>query len=183
MMGYEGDDAARWLNTHGVTGIVLKYRVTLETREAGQKASIEDALTAIKHVRAHAGEWKIDPARIGIMGFSAGGYAAAGAAMQYEAGSRPDFAIPIYAVTPKPHLVKPDAPPLFLAVAFDDQQMFLDDNAALLLDWKKAGRSAEMHVFENGGHGFGMKKLNKASDAWTTLLLEWMKRRGLVTAN
>ncbi|MEP7367257.1 MAG: alpha/beta hydrolase [Acidobacteriota bacterium] len=180
MMGYEGTDAAHWLNTHGITAIVLKYRVTLETREAGQKASIEDGLAAVKYVREHAREWKIDPKRIGIMGFSAGGYVAAGVAMQYTAESRPDFAAPIYAVTPKPHTVKPDAPPLFLAFAFDDQEVFLDDNTKLLADWKKAGGSAEMHVFETGGHGFGMKTLHGASDNWTDRLLEWMKRHELV---
>ena len=183
MMGYEGTDAAHWLNKHGVTAIVLKYRVTLETREAGQKTSIEDGLAAVKYVRERAREWKIDPKRIGIMGFSAGAYLAAGVAMQYTAESRPDFAVPVYAVTPKPHTVKPDAPPLFLAFAFDDQQRFLDDNVQLLSDWKKAGGSAEMHVFENGGHGFGMKTLGKASDAWTAHLLEWMKRRGLVPSH
>jgi acetyl esterase/lipase len=180
MMGYEGTDAAHWLNEHGVTAIVLKYRVTLETRETGQKASIEDGLAAVKYVREHAREWKIDPKRIGIMGFSAGGYLAAGVAMQGSGDSRPDFAAPIYAVTPKPHTVRADAPPIFLAFAFDDQQIFLDDNVQLLADWKKAGGSAEMHVFESGGHGFGMKTLGKASDNWTAHLLAWMKRHGFI---
>lgn len=180
MMGYEGTDAAHWLNNHGVTAIVLKYRVTLGTREAGQKASIEDGLAAVKYVREHAREWNIDPKRIGIMGFSAGGYVAAAVAMQYTPESRPDFAAPIYGVTPKPHTVKPDAPPLFIAFAFNDAQRFMDDNLQLLSDWKKTGASAEMHVYEDGGHGFGMKKLGKASDVWTIHFLGWMTRRGLL---
>jgi len=97
---HEGRDVARWLNERGVTAFVLRYRVGLESREASQKAAIEDGLLAVKTVRERAGEWKLDRKRIGVMGFSAGGYLTVGVATQYTAASRPDFAIPIYAVAP-----------------------------------------------------------------------------------
>ena len=167
---HEGRDVARWLNERGVTAFVLRYRVGLETREASQKAAIEDGLLAVKTVRERAAEWKLDPRRIGVMGFSAGGYLTVGVATRYTAESRPDFAIPIYAVAPEGYQPPPDAPPLFIAVAYDDREMMTSTATGLLDRWKKANRPAELHVFADGGHGFGMNKKGKASDAWTELL-------------
>ena len=124
---HEGRDVARWLNQRGVTAFVLRYRCGLEAgetpamnRQLSQKAAIEDGLLAVKTVRERAAEWKLDPRRIGVMGFSAGGYLTIGVATQYTAESRPDFAIPIYAVAPEGYQPPADAPPLFVAVAFDD---------------------------------------------------------------
>jgi acetyl esterase/lipase len=108
---HEGRDVARWLNQRGVSAFVLRYRVGLESREISQQAAIEDGLLAVKTVRARAAEWKLDPKRIGVMGFSAGGYLTVGVATGYTPESRPDFAISIYAVAPEGYHVPPDAPP------------------------------------------------------------------------
>jgi acetyl esterase/lipase len=177
---HEGREVAKWLNARGVTAFVLRYRVGLDTREASQSAAIEDGLLALKTVRARAAEWKLDNARIGVMGFSAGGYLTIGAATQYTPESRPSFAIPIYAVAPAGYKTPADAPPLFTAVAIDDREMMTSTATALIDNWKKAGRPAELHVFPDGGHGFGMNKKGKSCDAWTDLLEAWMTRTGLL---
>ena len=177
---HEGRAVAKWLNDIGVSAFVLRYRVGLESREASQAAAIEDGLLAVKTVREHARDWKLDPKRIGVMGFSAGGYLTVGVATQYSPESRPDFAIPIYAVAPTDYKVPADAPPIFAAVALDDREMMTSTATGLLDNWKKAGRSAELHVFVDGGHGFGMNKKGKACDAWTDLLESWMKRMTLL---
>jgi acetyl esterase/lipase len=186
---HEGRDVARWMNERGVTAFVLRYRVGLEEadtrpmdRRESQKAAIEDGLLAVKTVRQRAGEWKLDPKRIGVMGFSAGGYLTIGVATQYAPDSRPDFAVPIYAVAPE-YQVPADAPPLFVAVAFDDNERMTSTATGLADRWKKANVPVELHVFPDGGHGFGMNKKGKSCDAWTDLLAEWMKGRGLIAAH
>ena len=178
---HEGRDVARWLNERGVTAFVLRYRVGLESRAASQRAAIEDGLLAVKTVRQRAAEWKLDTNRIGVMGFSAGGYLTVGVATQYAAESRPSFAISIYAVAPEGYRVSSDAPPLFIAVAYDDNPMMTNTATGLLENWKKAKVPAELHVFAAGGHGFGMNKKGKACDVWTDLLAQWMTRMGLLS--
>jgi len=184
---HEGRDVARWLNALGVTAFVLRYRCGLESgdspamnRQLSQKAAVEDGLLAVKTVRRRAAEWKIDPKRIGIMGFSAGGYLAIGVATQYSAESRPDFAIPIYAVAPEGYQPPADAPPLFAAVAFDDNARMTSAATGLVDKWKKVNVPVELHVFPDGGHGFGMNKKGKSSDVWTALLEQWMRRMNLL---
>ena len=183
---HEGRDVARWMNERGVTAFVLRYRVGLEegatqpmNRQLSQKAAIEDGLLAVKTVRERAAEWKIDPKHIGVMGFSAGGFLTIGVATQYTPESRPDFAIPIYAVAPE-YQVPADAPPLFVAVAYDDNERMTSTATALMDRWKKAKVPVELHVFPDGGHGFGMNKKGKSCDAWTELLALWMHRLGLL---
>ncbi len=180
---HEGRAVARWWNQRGVSAFVLRYRCGLESREASQKAAVEDGLLAVKTVRQRAAEWKLDPARIGVMGFSAGGYLTVGAATQYTPESRPDFAIPIYAVAPETYQVPADAPPLFIAVAYDDNPRMTSTATGLLDNWKKAKRPAELHVFADGGHGFGMNKKGKACDIWTDLLAQWATRMNLLRRN
>ena len=183
---HEGRDVARWMNQRGVTAFVLRYRVGLEAadtapmnRQLSQKAAVEDGLLAVKTVRERAAEWRIDPKRIGVMGFSAGGYLTIGVATQYTRESRPDFAVPIYAVSPE-YQVPADAPPLFVAVAFDDNERMTSTATTLMERWKKAKLPVELHVFLDGGHGFGMNKKGKSCDVWTDLLADWMQRLGLL---
>ncbi|MBI3682810.1 MAG: alpha/beta hydrolase [Acidobacteria bacterium] len=177
---HEGYEVAKWLNQLGVTAMVLKYRVTMEDRDAGRRAAVEDGLAALKLVRTRAGEWKLDPKRIGILGFSAGGYVAVGAALEYDASSRPDFAAPIYAAVPREFKVPADAPPLFIAYAHDDRLDVVENGARLLVEWKKAKIPAELHAFHRGGHGFGMNRKNAPSDTWTERFAEWLKAQGLL---
>lgn len=177
---HEGRDVARWLNQKGIAAFVLRYRVGLESREASQKAAIEDGLLAVKTVRERAAEWKLDSKRIGVMGFSAGGYLTVGVAAQYTPESRPDFAISIYAVAPDGYQVPSDAPPLFIAVAYDDNPRMTGTATGLLDNWKKAKVPAELHVFSDGGHGFGMNRKGKSCDIWTDLLAQWMDRIGVL---
>ncbi len=184
---HEGRDVARWLNQLGVTAFVLRYRCGLESgdtpamnRQLSQKAAIEDGLLAVKTVRERAAEWKIDPKRIGVMGFSAGGYLAIGVATQYTPESRPDFAIPIYAVAPEGFQPPAGAPPLFTVVAFDDNVRMTSTFTSLIEKWKQAKVPIEAHLFPDGGHGFGMNRKGKASDGWIALLAEWMRRQNLL---
>lgn len=179
---HEGRDVARWLNNMGITAFVLRYRcgaAVEPSRELRAQFAVEDGLLATKTVRARAAEWKLDPKRIGVMGFSAGGYLTIGVATQYTAESRPSFAIPIYAVAPPGYAVPADAPPIFTAVAFDDNERMTATATGLADSWKKAKVPAEVHIFPDGGHGFGMNKKGKSCDAWTDLLAAWLKRQGL----
>lgn len=178
---HEGRDVARWLNKMGITAFVLRYRcgaAVEPSRELRAQFAVEDGLLAIKTVRARAAEWKLDTKRIGVMGFSAGGYLTIGAATQYTPESRPSFAIPIYAVAPPGYAVPAGAPPIFTAVAFDDNERMTATATGLADRWKKAGIPAEVHIFPDGGHGFGMNKKGKSCDAWTDLLAAWLKRQG-----
>ena len=191
----EGTEVAAWLNSIGVTAIVLKYRVPFRDPEKRSLAAIQDAQRAISMVRSRAVEWGIDPTRIGILGFSAGGNAAAMTALlserQYPAidqadtlSSRPDFAVLIYAggfVEKGSDMLKPDikvakdTPPMFLVHAHDDEVSSLN-SALLYAALKKAGVSAELHIYAKGGHGYGLRASEDAVTTWPARLEEWLKR-------
>ena len=142
----------------------------------------EDGRQAIKFVRMNASEWGIEPHRIGIGGFSAGGGVTMGPVMQHDADSYPDFAVPIYAAYRSATPVPPDAPPLFIAAADDDALVTPLSGARLYSEWHQAGKPAELHIFVKGQHGFGMKKENQPSDAWIELFKTWLTSRGLLPA-
>jgi acetyl esterase/lipase len=141
----------------------------------------EDGRQAIRYVREHATEWGIDPNRIGIAGFSAGGGVVMGTVMQHDAQSRPDFAAPIYAAYESATPVPADAPPLFIAVADDDILVAPISSARLYEAWHEAGKPAELHIFLKGGHGFGMKQQNLPSDSWIELFKDWMAALGYLS--
>jgi len=140
----------------------------------------EDGRQAIRYVRQHAGQFGIDPHRIGIAGFSAGGGVTMGAVMQHDAESRPDFAAPIYAAYRSATPVPADAPPLFIALADDDKLVPPMAGARLYEAWHSAGKSAELHIFDKGGHGFGMNKQKLPSDVWIDLFRTWLADQGFV---
>lgn len=144
------------------------------------KLAEDDGRQAIRYVRSHASKWSLDPHRIGIAGFSAGGAAVMGPVMQHDAESRPDFAAPIYpayrAATPVPA----DAPPLFIVIADDDKLISPNSSARLYMTWHSAGKPAELHIFSRGNHGFGMKKQNTPSDRWIDLFYAWMQSSGFL---
>jgi acetyl esterase/lipase len=170
-------------------GVLERLRQTAETDEPSefrrmlaevQQMGEEDGRQAIRFSRAHAAEWGIDPGRIGIAGFSAGGGVVTGAAMAHDAGSRPDFAVGIYPAW-RPELTMPTTPPpLFLVHADDDALVSPLGTTRLYERWREAGAPAELHLFGNGGHGFGMAKGGWLSDGWPGLLEQWMRARGLL---
>lgn len=193
----EGTEVARWLCAHGVAAFVLKYRVAqtaardedlitqlqerftnltilVELMQQTEPLAVADGLQAIRVVRRRAAEWGIAPQRIGILGFSTGGVVAIGAAMQYDEESRPNFTASIYlALSGKGITVPTDAPPLFLLAASDDP-MAVGTSLPLYSAWEDAGRPVELHLYAQGGHGFGMKKQGLPSDHWIDRFGEWL---------
>lgn len=191
---HEGVDVAKYLNALGVSAFVLKYRV-MRTGDAGEKdpptmadrrktsipLAVADGQQAIKLVREHAAEWGVAPDRIGIIGFSAGGYVAAAAALQYTAATRPNFSAPIYPATPPDVTAPADAPPLFIVHADDDKTVQpLDHSMRLYAAWKKAQIPVEMHIYSRGGHGFGMRKKGLPVDSWPDRFRDWLNAQGLL---
>jgi len=189
---HEGYDIARWLNSIGVAGFVLKYRLA---KADGSKYKVEvhaldDARRAVRLVRSRAGEWGVDPARVGMMGFSAGGEVTALAGTRFDPGSesaadpvdrlssRPDFLILAYpGFRPDGLTVTKQTPPTFLVHA-DDDRLSAERSAAFYLALKKAGVSGELHVYARGGHGFGMRNNHVPVSSWPARLEEWMADRG-----
>jgi acetyl esterase/lipase len=192
----EGTEVAEWLNEIGVTGIVLKYRVPFRDPDKRWLAAVQDAQRAMSLVRSKADSWQLDPQRIGLLGFSAGGQVAGLVSVfddqrQYESidqvdkvSSRPDFAVLIYpggiSQGNKPELredvkVTKATPPMFFAHAFDDNASVLN-TLLLATELKKAGVSAEVHVFATGGHGYGLRHVDgRPVTDWPKACGAWMK--------
>lgn len=210
----EGEEVAAWLNSVGVTGVVLKYRVP---RRAGQPERLPapgpllDAQRAISLVRSRAAEWKLDPRRIGIAGFSAGGHLSISAATQFDrraydpideidqVSCRPDFAIAVYpgylieqnpagkeinrdTLAPYVRIPK-ETPPIFLVHATDDAVAGAENSSVFYLALKRAGVPAELHVFAQGGHGFGVRRGNPPGSTWPQLCVAWLRDQGLLGAH
>jgi acetyl esterase/lipase len=198
----EGTEVAEWLNSIGVSAVVLKYRVPSAKQEPKWLGPQMDGQRAISLVRSHAQEWGIDPARIGVLGFSAGGHLTVRLALEFskrvyepvddadKASCRPDFAVPIYAAYSfddkagklRDDVVVPkDTPPLFFVHAWDDK---IDPRNSLLLAAaaKSAGIPCEVHVYDTGGHGYGLRPVaDKPVTTWPARCAEWMGRNGWLT--
>ncbi|MDW8381487.1 MAG: alpha/beta hydrolase [Verrucomicrobiota bacterium] len=194
----EGRDVARWLAQRGVTAFVLKYRLvpcetddpTRELMTRGPldpivalvvKLALGDGLTAVRLVRSRAAEFGVNPRRIGILGFSAGGTVATSVAFHFDTESRPDFVAPIYLAyhwVPREGGVPKDGPPMFIVAATDDPLRLASHSVELYQDWTRAGHSAELHLYARGGHGFGMRKQNLPSDHWIERFAEWLEMHG-----
>jgi acetyl esterase/lipase len=198
MVDKEGTEVARWLNARGVAAFVLKYRVyptpddddvfteqvsDLRARRAQMMQvspmAVADGLQALRVVRQQAETYGIAPDRLGILGFSAGAYVAAGAATEYDPQSRPSFVAPVYGLW-EPRPLPADAPPLFLAAATDDATVEVDHSLALYSAWRAAGIPVELHLYARGGHGFGMNRQNLPSDTWIDRFWEWLQSEGFV---
>jgi acetyl esterase/lipase len=192
---HEGTEVAEWLSSIGVYGIVLKYRVPAREEVLRYKAAVQDAERAVSFTRAHAKDWGIDPVKIGILGFSAGGETACRTALfgnnkiydpvdeTDKSSSRPDFAVLIYpayldvkgeAKLKDDIIVNKDTPPMFFAHAFDDPWSI---NASLLMgvELKKNNIPCEIHVYSHGGHGFGIRDIGKPAATWNNRCEEWMR--------
>lgn len=186
----EGTEVAAWLNSIGVTGIVLKYRVPGRDPDRRWLAAAQDGQRAVSLVRGRADEIGIDPDRIGIIGFSAGGTPVRYAALvkerlyepvdRYDAVSfRPDFAAPIYAGgVPEGAAITEECPPFFMVIAHDDRDRSVAV-AELYIALKRANVSAELHIYESGGHGYGLRETELPVTSWPDRMEEWMRRLGL----
>jgi acetyl esterase/lipase len=142
--------------------------------------SAADGRQAIKVVRERAAGWRLDPAKVGIMGFSAGGYVALAAALEHTPETRPDFVASIYGCCFTADAVKvpEDAPPVFFLHAYNDPVSA--SSPSLFLAWKAAGKPAELHTYADGGHGFGMLKKGLPSDAWIERFGDWLRYQKLM---
>jgi acetyl esterase/lipase len=142
--------------------------------------SAADGLRALEVVRQHAAEWRLDPAKVGIMGFSAGGYVAVQAALDHTAANRPAFVGAIYACCENAAEIKipEDAPPTFFLHAYNDPVSA--SSPSLFLAWKAADKPAELHTFAAGGHGFGMPTHNQPSDGWIERFGDWLRYQKLM---
>ena len=193
---HEGYAVAEWLREHGIAAVVLKYRLA---REEGSTYTIEqhelwDIQRGIRLVRANAREMGFDPARIGVMGFSAGGELAARAAMSNldvdpgasdridRLSSRPNFQVLIYPGNSGALTVSKQSPPVFIAAGYNDRPDIARGMAELYLKYKDAGVPAELHMYAAAGHGFGLRATNRSASAeWPARLLEWMTDMKLVS--
>ena len=194
--GAEGHGIAAWLNANGITGIVLEYRLP----KGKAFVPLLDAQRAIRTTRSRAKEWGIDPKRIGIIGFSAGGHLAAvtsnATALSYpaidaaDAGSfAPNFTVliyPAYLVTKElalvPELpVTEKTPPTIIAMSQDDP-VGVEGALHYSLALKKAKVSFETHIYPVGGHGYGLRRTDKMVTTWPDRVADWMRASGLLKA-
>lgn len=190
----EGWEIADWLNENGIAAFVLKYRLARAPGShytvAGE--ALADSARAMRTVRSRAGEWGVDPARIGFMGFSAGGELAALMETRFDAGnssaadpverasSRPDFAAAIYpGFKPGAITVPKDAPPTFL-MCTDEDRAHVVTTVNLYLDLEKQGVPTEMHIYASGAHGVGMRPSHLPVATWPDRLRDWMVDRKLI---
>ncbi len=201
----EGIAVAKWLNAHGIAAFVLKYRVVKSETDDPVKEliplmndmarldklnapvvplSMQDGLAAVKYVRTHASQYRVAANRIGFMGFSAGGTLTMSVVYNANEEERPNFAAPIYAYGGA--IIGDEVPkartPLFVAAASDDQLGFAPHSLAIYSKWLAAKQPAELHVYEKGGHGFGMSKNNITTDTWIERFGEWLHQQGFMPA-
>jgi len=198
---HEGTEICEWLNSLGVTAGLLKYRVPRREGLEKHAAPLQDAQRAIGMMRGRAAEWKVDPKRVGILGFSAGGHLATMALTSdgtrgYEpdaaldaASPVPDFGILVYAAylldEKNPDLLSPEirvtekTPPAFLVVAHGDEK-FVEGSARFYIEMRRKNRSCELHIFAKGGHGFGFKNTPEEIRQWPALAGKWMEAEGFL---
>ena len=202
-MDLEGTEVCAWLNSIGVTGVLLKYRVPSKDGAPKYAAALEDAQRALGIVRLHAKEWQISPERIGVLGFSAGGHLAAALSNNFEkrtykpidaadaVNCRPDFAVLIYAAylaaengkgSLSPELtVRAKTPPTFL-VQTEDDPVHVENSLYYYLALKNSHVPAEMHLYSAGGHGYGLRRTDAPVTRWPELATEWLHSLGLLRA-
>lgn len=199
---FEGTQVCEWLNTLGVTAVLLKYRTPTRDEREPFTMPVEDAQRAMGLIRHHALEWSLDPDRVGLLGFSAGGNLTGHAA--WDRGERtypqkpdlddprgPNFIVFVYGggfldATDKSQFrpgfsVPADAPPAFFLVAHDDKTNPVEATM-LYLEYKKFNIPAEIHIFTKGGHGFGMRRDKNPVNDWPQRCGEWMGSMGYLEA-
>ncbi|MCD8287995.1 MAG: alpha/beta hydrolase [Porphyromonadaceae bacterium] len=206
-MRHEGVDFAQVLAEHGIAGIVLKYRLP----NGHSAIPLSDAQEAMRIVRAHSDEWGIDPGKVGIAGFSAGGHLASTLGTHCDSTSRPDFMLLFYPVVTMGEYthkgsrdnllgelkadeewiayysnelhVSADTPPALFLLSDDDGAVPPVNSLQMYLKMKEAGVPAALYVFPTGGHGWGCRSTFPYYDMWTTLLWRWLQERGILGGN
>jgi acetyl esterase/lipase len=198
---HEGTEVCEWLNSLGITAGLLKYRVPRREGLEKHDAPLQDAQRAIGLMRSRAAEWQIDPKRVGILGFSAGGHLATMAltsdgSRRYEAdpvidgaSAVPDFGVLVYAAylldEKNPDALSPEVkvtdktPPAFLVIAHDDKK-FVEGNARFYIEMLRKNRPCELHIFAKGGHGFGFKNTKEEIVKWPDLAGKWLAAEGFL---
>jgi acetyl esterase/lipase len=200
----EGTEVCDWLTARGIACVILKYRVPGTGPYPKSDEALADAQRAVGMVRAHAAEWKVDPKRVGVLGFSAGGHLAAAVSTHYETrlyprvdaaddlSCRPDFALVIYpgylanadkgfAFTQDIPVTK-ETPPTFLVQAEDDP-VHVENAVVYFLALKNAGVPAELHVYAKGGHGYGLRRTELPVTEWPDRVDEWLKTIGVISGS
>jgi len=207
----EGEEVAAWLHSIGVTGIILKYRVPRrpgDVRGEPPLGPLLDAQRAVSLVRSRAAEWGIDPKRIGMVGFSAGGHLALATATNFEqrkyeaidaideVSCRPDFAVLCYSgylkakdkdeISPGLH-IPANTPPILLTHANDDSEKVGGSNAEhsafMYIALKRAGVPVELHIYANGNHDFGVRQNEKLPSSWPQLCVNWLRSLELLKSS
>lgn len=197
----EGHDVAKWLNSIGVAGIVLEYRTMPSTITPAERSkllsqflmplaqgpefgknAIADLRQAMRMVQENAQAWRVDPKRIGALGFSAGGHLILNLALNPAPEIRPAFFVPIYGLAPDNAEFPAGTGPVFLLHAADDPLVKVNRAYRILAALDKANVPVEAHIFRDGGHGFGIRKKGTAIDQWPELVGAWMKASGWLAA-
>src|SRR5262249_12656760 len=201
----EGTEVCDWLTSRGITCVLLKYRVPGVKLGPYRNCpmALEDAQRTMSLVRFHAPEWHVDPDRIGVLGFSAGGHMAAALSTHFEKrlypvvdaadkeSCRPDFAVALYpghlAIPETDFALNPDiqvsdhTPPTFLLQAEDDPVDPIENSLVYYAALRKAGVPAEMHVYVRGGHAFGLRRTESPITRWPQLVETWLRTIGMIS--
>ena len=199
----EGSEVCDWLTSSGMTCVLLKYRVPDSGPYPKSPMALEDAQRALGLVRFHAAEWKIDPHRIGVLGFSAGGHLAAALSTHFDQrlykpvdaadklSCRPDFAVVIYpgylaiadkSFAPNPDIhVTSDTPPTFLLQTEDDHVAHVESSLVYYEALKAAGVAVEMHLYTEGVHGYGLRRTKLPVTGWPQLVETWLGTIGMIS--
>jgi acetyl esterase/lipase len=211
----EGTEICDWLTSRGITCVLLKYRVPSAPYDwrcdcrphdlAIPTPSLEDAQRTLRLVRFHAAQWRIDPHKVGVIGFSAGGYLVAEVSTRFtdrlyapvdaadQESSRPDFAIALYpghlavaknSIALNPDIerhITPQTPPTFLLQTEDDHVDMIEDSLSYYMGLKKAGVPVELHVYAQGGHAFGLREKTLPVSGWPQLVERWLRTIGVLS--
>ena len=182
----EGHQVAQWLATCGIAAFVLKYRLgppTDATREQAQAEALADALQSLRVVRSRASEWNIDIQKVGLMGFSAGAHLAVNVLLHATPEETPSFLAPIYIYAGDLDLSdlgnRAAGVPTFIVGASDDTTTPPEQAWMVYEPLQRAGVPVELHLFERGGHGFGLARAKGPVQTWTHLCEQWMRQHGL----
>ena len=192
----EGAEVCDWLNSAGITCLVLKYRVPASGPYPKSAAALEDAQRALGLVRLHAADWGVDPNRIGVLGFSAGAHLAAALSTHFDqrlykpldaadkTSCRPDFAVIVYPgylaladkdFAPNPDIVPSEKPPPQFIVQAEDDPVHVENAMVYFMALKNAKVAAELHIYAEGGHGYGLRRTALPVTTWPQAVETWLR--------